>query len=97
MKPHIKLFLVSFCQTRFQQCPLHQLFEMPSIDFPINGETLLPKPLKLSGALDKFKSFDVTPVIGREFPDLNLVALMESPESDALLRDLAITSKVSPL
>src|ERR1700753_3544547 len=29
-------------------------------------------PLKLSGALDSFKSFDVTPIIGREFTDVNL-------------------------
>jgi len=50
------------------------------------------EPLRLSGALDKFKSFDVTPVIGREFEDADLAAWLEAPNSDELLRDLAITS-----
>ncbi|KAL5366640.1 hypothetical protein BJX96DRAFT_180913 [Aspergillus floccosus] len=48
-------------------------------------------PLKLSGALDGFESFDVTPVIGREFPHANLKDLLRAPNSDALIRDLAIT------
>ncbi|KIH88704.1 hypothetical protein SPBR_07376 [Sporothrix brasiliensis 5110] len=49
--------------------------------------------LKLSGALDQFKSFDVTPVIGREFagPDVDLAAWLRAPNADELLRDLAIT------
>ncbi|KAM3074570.1 hypothetical protein ACMFMG_008000 [Clarireedia jacksonii] len=50
------------------------------------------EPLKLSGALDKFKSFDVTPIIGREFVDVNLAEWIKAPNSDELLRDLAITS-----
>jgi len=54
------------------------------------------EPLKLSGALDNIESFDVTPVIGREFPTADLVELLRAPNSDELLRDLAITS-MSPL
>lgn len=54
-----------------------------------------PAPLKLSGALDTFESFDSTPVIGREFPKANLVEWLNAPNSDELLRDLAITSKSS--
>lgn len=50
------------------------------------------KPLKLSGALDQFEHFDVTPVIGREYVNVNVVELLEAPNSDELLRDLAITS-----
>ena len=50
------------------------------------------EPLKLKGVLDQFKSFDVTPVIGREFIDVNLKDWLEAPNSDELLRDLAITS-----
>lgn len=50
------------------------------------------EPLRLSGALDKFESFDVTPVIGREYINVNLVDLLRAPDSDDLLRDLAITS-----
>jgi len=51
------------------------------------------EPLKLKGVLDQFKSFDVTPVIGREFVDVNLKDWLESPNADELIRDLAITSK----
>jgi hypothetical protein len=50
-------------------------------------------PLQLSGILDKFESFDVTPVIGKEFPTANLKEWLRDPDSDQLLRDLAITGK----
>jgi len=49
--------------------------------------------LKLSGVLDQFKYFDNTPVIGREFVDVDLAEWLRAPNSDELLRDLAITSK----
>ncbi|KXT17283.1 hypothetical protein AC579_519 [Pseudocercospora musae] len=48
-------------------------------------------PLKLAGVLDDYKSFDVTPVIGREFPEAQLTDWLDAPNSDELLRDLAIT------
>lgn len=51
------------------------------------------QPLKLSGALESYESFDVTPIIGREFPKANLVEWLDAQNSDELLRDLAITSK----
>ena len=51
------------------------------------------KPLELSGALEKFAYFDVTPVIGREFKDVDVVAWLQAPNSDELIRDLAITSR----
>ena len=54
------------------------------------------EPLKLSGVLDQYKSFDVTPIIGREFVDVNLKEWLEAPNSDELIRDLAITSTSSP-
>ena len=47
--------------------------------------------LKTSGTLDQYKSFDVTPVIGREFPQASLKEWIEAPNADELLRDLAIT------
>jgi hypothetical protein len=56
--------------------------------------TSTKKPLKASGALEKLNHFDITPVIGTEFPEANLVELLESPNSDELLRDLAIKSKL---
>jgi hypothetical protein len=51
-------------------------------------------PLQLSGALDSYKSFDVTPIIGKEFVDVNLKDWLRAPNSDELIRDLAITSKI---
>jgi alpha-ketoglutarate-dependent taurine dioxygenase len=51
------------------------------------------EPLQLTGALNKYESFDVTPVIGKEFPTANLKEWLEAPNSDELLRDLAITSE----
>ena len=77
----------------------------PSVERPtaLPWQKDLPKfevnhkePLKLSGALDKFESFDVTPVIGREFANVDLVEWLNAPDSDELLRDLAITSEITP-
>lgn len=50
------------------------------------------KWVKSTGVLDQFESFDVTPVIGREFPDVNLVEWLQAPNADELLRELALTS-----
>ncbi|KAG7291112.1 hypothetical protein NEMBOFW57_001122 [Staphylotrichum longicolle] len=51
-----------------------------------------PKPLELSGALDQFIHEETTPEIGREYPDVNIVDdLLNAENSDAVLRDLAIT------
>lgn len=49
------------------------------------------EPLKLSGALDAYEHFDVTPVIGREFVNVDLAELLSAPNSDELIKDLAIT------
>lgn len=56
------------------------------------------EPLKKSGALDTaFEFEEITPVIGREYPKANIVDdLVNAPNSDELLRDLAITSKPIP-
>ena len=40
------------------------------------------KPVQLSGALSKEKSFDVTLIIGREFPKVNLKRWFEAPRAD---------------
>lgn len=50
------------------------------------------EPLKPSGALDQYEHFDVTPIIGREFVNVNLAEFLRAPNSDELIRDLAITS-----
>jgi len=46
-----------------------------------------PAPLEYSGTLDHYESFDVTNVIGREFPKVQLTELLKD---DAKIRDLAI-------
>lgn len=62
-----------------------------------NSQVEFPSPLKASGALNnKFQHEDVTPVIGREYPHLNFVDdLLNSPDGDTLIRDLAIASKTT--
>lgn len=62
--------------------------ELPKI------ETNHKEPLKLSGVLDQYESFDVTPVIGREFANVDLAEWLRAPNSDELIRDLAITSEL---
>lgn len=49
------------------------------------------KWLKTSGALDQYNSFDVTPIIGREYPEADLKEWLGASNSDELLKDLAIT------
>ena len=61
-------------------------------DAVITSKSQRAEPLKLSGALESYDSFDVTPIIGREFPTANLVDWLEAPNSDELIRDLAINS-----
>ncbi|KAF4976588.1 hypothetical protein FZEAL_6766 [Fusarium zealandicum] len=60
-------------------------------DTPIHPKSQNREPLKLSGALEDYDNFDVTPSIGREFPKANLVDWLQAPNSDELIRDLAIT------
>ncbi|KAH7070105.1 hypothetical protein FB567DRAFT_613358 [Paraphoma chrysanthemicola] len=52
-----------------------------------------PTPLTKSGVLDsKFKFEEATPVIGREYPNANIVDdILNAPNADELIRDLAIT------
>ena len=65
----------------------------PSNEAPtVTPKPVLKKePLRLKGSLDAFDSFDVTPIIGREFPSANLKEWLHAPNSDELLRDLATT------
>lgn len=68
----------------------------PAYDISSKKQSLKTAPLKSSGSLDKFEQDDVTPVIGTEFPKVNLVELLNAPNSDELIRDLAIKSILSP-
>ncbi|KAL1604824.1 hypothetical protein SLS60_004364 [Paraconiothyrium brasiliense] len=50
------------------------------------------EPIKPTGVLEKFDYEEVTPIIGREFPTLNIVDdLINAENSDELLRELAVT------
>ncbi|KAN0092361.1 taurine catabolism dioxygenase [Hyaloscypha variabilis] len=56
------------------------------------GKAAAAKPwVKSTGALDQYEHIDVTPVIGREYPHVNLVSILKSPNSEELLRELALT------
>ncbi|KAG0649308.1 alpha-ketoglutarate-dependent sulfonate dioxygenase [Hyphodiscus hymeniophilus] len=55
-----------------------------------NGKVAHKERLSASGALPS-NYFDVTSVIGREYPDLQISELMNSPRRDEYIRDLAIT------
>ena len=50
-------------------------------------------PLTKSGVIDVFQQKHLTPGLGSEFLDLDLAEVLQSPNADALFRDLAITSK----
>lgn len=52
-----------------------------------------PRPLQLTGVLDKYAFNESTPVIGREYPTLQAKELLNAPNADELLRELAIISK----
>ena len=51
-----------------------------------------PVPLVYSGSLDDYEHFDVTAVIGREYPGAQLSEILQD---DAKIRDLAITGNRS--
>lgn len=47
----------------------------------------LRQPLEYSGSLDQYHKIDSTPIIGSEFPNLQLTEILDDEEK---LRDLAI-------
>lgn len=81
-------------------------FTMTPIELPVashlppassNGDTSKSRnasPLKKSGALDAAFAFEeTTPSTGREYPSAQIVEeILNAPNADDLLRDLAITS-----
>jgi hypothetical protein len=63
---------------------------------PGKAQAASTKPwVKSTGILDSYEHFEVTPVIGREYPHANLVDWLKAPNSDELLRELALTSMLS--
>lgn len=51
------------------------------------------QPFTYSGSLDAYDHNDSTPSIGREIPGLQIKKILASPDTDTLIRDLAITGK----
>lgn len=103
-----KLAAVNLGNTE-EQKPAEKVEEAPAVQAPVAevaaeesvkpaaapASAYIKAPLKLSGAIDSWKSFEVTPVIGREYADVDLAAVLKAENSDELLRDLAITSMSS--
>lgn len=61
----------------------------PAVGLPgkATSNSRLAGPLTYSGSLDSYEQFDVTAVIGREFPNLKLSEILHD---DDKIRDLAI-------
>ena len=65
-------------------------------DLKAQAQVQTRAPLRSSHSLDKFEPKQVTPVIGTEFPEgVQLADLLSAPNSDDLIRDLAILGKLS--
>jgi hypothetical protein len=58
-----------------------------NVSFKTSTASGLAEPLKYSGSLDQYKSFDTTAVIGREFADVQLTDILNDEQK---IRDLAI-------
>lgn len=67
---------------------------IPSITSLSLKETTRVAPLELGTSLNDVEYEDVTPVIGREFYNLNIVDdILNHPDADARIRDVAILSQ----
>lgn len=55
------------------------------------ARTRCKRPIPYAGLLDVYPHRDLTPVIGREFENLQLADLLNAPNRDELIRDLAVT------
>jgi hypothetical protein len=68
--------------------------EIPILPGKAAAAATSTKPwLKSTGVLDKFEHIEVTPVIGREYPKADVAEWLQAPNSDELIKELALTSK----
>lgn len=58
----------------------------------VQSVNTLKAPLTSNRALDNYSKIELTPGIGTEFPTANLVDIMNAPNSDELLTELAYIS-----
>lgn len=49
------------------------------------------EPMKSSGSVDYLDYFDITPIIGREYPTAKLKDILYAPNMEQQIRDLAVT------
>ncbi|GAD94720.1 hypothetical protein AN2198.2 [Paecilomyces variotii No. 5] len=63
----------------------HDEIKVKGADSPLSG--LIREPLKYAGSLDEYQHFNVTPVIGAEFPEVQLTDILND---DKKIKDLAI-------
>ena len=56
-----------------------------------NGKALRREPLKRGASIDHLEYLDVTPIIGREYTTAKLKGMLDAPNAEDQLRDLAIT------
>jgi hypothetical protein len=58
------------------------------VEVPIHPgkASTIKSAVKSTGVLDKYESFDVTPIIGREFPNANVVEWLQDPNADERAR-----------
>ena len=52
-------------------------------------------PIRKIGIIDSYKQKFLTPGLGSEFTDLDLVEALQSPDSEKIFHDLAVTSRYS--
>jgi hypothetical protein len=52
-------------------------------------------PFKDTGSLDRFTTVQVTPCIGTEFKNADLAEWLRAPNSDDMIKDLALLCKLS--
>lgn len=75
--------------------PIHSSSSIDNEGISTKKTASYPVPLKLGNALDGLEWEDTTPVIGREFIGVNIVDdILNAPNADERLRDLAITSEI---
>lgn len=55
---------------------------------------LIRQPMRTAGLLETYAYTDATPIIGREFRELQIADLMKAPNRDELIRDLAINGRI---
>ncbi|KAI9372211.1 hypothetical protein BJX61DRAFT_542911 [Aspergillus egyptiacus] len=51
----------------------------------------IAQPLEYSGSLDSYQYLDLTPVIGREYESLQVAEVLQLPNRDQVIQDLAFT------